>query len=187
MLTGAETLEQAISLKAQITRLLNKRGFNLRKWASNKTSLVETPDEQQQKHWCFEFLETHKTLGIFWNPQQDCFLYRFIAPERSKKVTKRSILSQVALYYDPLGLLGPVIVKAKILIQSLWKLQLDWGEIVPMDIHTNWKTFQDSMPELNNISFPRHICMTQTMDLQLHGFADASEAAYGACLRKILK
>jgi len=54
-----------------------------------------------------------------------------------------------------------------------------------MEIYTAWTTFQNSLSELSEISFPRHVCMTQSVDainLQLHGFADASEAAYGACI-----
>jgi len=126
--------------------------------------------------------EDHKTLGILWNPQRDCLVYRVAIHQEASKVTKRSILAQIASFYDPLGLLGPVIVKAKILLQNLWKLQLTWDETVPMEIYTAWMTFQSSMSELNEISFPRYVCMTQSVDLQLHGFADASEAAYGACI-----
>nr|XP_012215486.1 PREDICTED: uncharacterized protein LOC105667930 [Linepithema humile] len=188
LLSGTETIEQAIALKTQITRLLSSGGFDLRKWASNHSQFIESmTTEHQNEHWCLEFSGTHKTLGILWNPKQDCFLYRVAMRQESTKLTKRLILSQVASLYDPvptgpLGLLGPVIVKAKILLQGLWKLQLSWDESVPMEIHTAWKTLRDSLSEINNILFPRHVCMAQSVDLQLHGFADASEAAYGACM-----
>ncbi|XP_018402067.1 PREDICTED: uncharacterized protein LOC108779200 [Cyphomyrmex costatus] len=183
LLTGAETLEQAIKLKTQITELLNSGGFKLRKWASNHSQLIESPtNEQQEEQWCFDFMEAHKTLGILWNPQQDCFLYRLTTHQEVSKITKRVVLSQTASYYDPLGLIGPVIVKAKILLQNIWKLQLTWDETVPMEIHTAWRTLKDSMSDLKNIAFPRHICLAGAVELQLHGFADASEVAYGACI-----
>lgn len=95
---------------------------------------------------------------------------------------KRLILSQTAALYDPLELLGPVIVKAKILLQNLWKLQLSCDEPVPTEIQEAWTRFQENRLDLNHISFPRHITITQPADLQLHGFADASESAYGACI-----
>ncbi|XP_018393360.1 PREDICTED: uncharacterized protein LOC108772337, partial [Cyphomyrmex costatus] len=181
LLTGAETLEQAIKLKTQITELLNSGGFKLRKWASNHSQLIESPtNEQQEEQWCFDFMEAHKTLGILWNPQQDCFLYRLTTHQEVSKITKRVVLSQTASYYDPLGLIGPVIVKAKILLQNIWKLQLTWDETVPMEIHTAWRTLKDSISDLKNIAFPRHICLARAVELQLHGFADASEVAYGA-------
>lgn len=97
-------------------------------------------------------------------------------------MTKRSILAQIASLYDPLGLLGPVIIKAKILLQVLWKLQLTWDEVVSEEIQTVWRTFQDHISELNNVTFLRQVCIAQPVNLQLHGFADANEAAYGACL-----
>ncbi|XP_018396617.1 PREDICTED: uncharacterized protein LOC108774886 [Cyphomyrmex costatus] len=182
LLTGTETLEQAKILKTQITKLLSSGGFELRQWASNHPQLIESQSAERQEHWCLEFSEMHKTLGILWNPQQDNFLYHFTKCQDSSKITKRLILSQIASYYDPLGLVGPVTVKTKILLQNIWKLQLSWDETVPIEIHTAWKTFQESMSELNNISFPRHVCLKQAVDLQLHGFADASEVAYGACV-----
>ncbi|XP_070169680.1 uncharacterized protein [Polyergus mexicanus] len=38
------------------------------------------------------------------------------------------MLSQVVSLFDPLGLPGPVIVKAKIMLQKLWEIKLDWDE-----------------------------------------------------------
>lgn len=64
----------------------------------------------------------------------------------------------------------------------MWKLQLKWDEAVPEKIYIAWKTFQDQRGELNNIIFPRQVYIAQYKSLQLHGFADASETAYGASL-----
>ena len=38
--------------------------------------------------------------------------------------TKRCILLEVASFFDPLGLLSPVIMNAKCYMQSLWKAEL---------------------------------------------------------------
>ena len=44
---------------------------------------------------------------------------------------------QLNSIYDPLGLAGPVTVKAKILMRQLWisDLTLDWDDPIPSD-HT---------------------------------------------------
>ena len=34
------------------------------------------------------------------------------------------MLSRIAQLFDPLGLLGPVILKAKLFLQALWKLDI---------------------------------------------------------------
>ncbi|RLU26034.1 hypothetical protein DMN91_002197 [Ooceraea biroi] len=169
--------EQAEQLKEQIVGLLSSGGFHLRKWASNHPRFNET-----EEHVCLDSFDIHKTLGILWNPRKDCLLYRVSTQQDEGKMTKRSILAQVASLYDPLGLIGPVIVQAKIIIQSLWKLQLTWDEPVPEEICTVWEMFQRSKSDLNNITLPRQVCIKQAVILQLHGFADASEAAYGACI-----
>lgn len=32
----------------------------------------------------------------------------------------------VASIFDPFGILAPVVIKAKTLIQNIWKIQVDW-------------------------------------------------------------
>lgn len=74
-----------------------------------------------------------KTLGVSWNPFLDIF--RFSVNLNSEQaITKRSILSTVAKIFDPLGLISPVAVKAKLIIQKLWQARLEWDDAVPEDI-----------------------------------------------------
>ena len=42
--------------------------------------------------------------------------------------------------------------------------------------------YRDQLPLLNNIQFPRCITVSNHIKFQLHGFCDASEKAYGACI-----
>jgi hypothetical protein len=62
-------------------------------------------------------------------------LYLVEAKANISRVTKRSISSVIARIYDPLGLLAPVIVRAKILLQRVWALKIDWDETLPTDLH----------------------------------------------------
>ena len=81
-----------------------------------------------------------------------------------------------------MGLLGPVIVGAKILIQRLWKAGISWDESVPLDIHTQWIEYKLQLPLLSELHFDRCVVGLNSVDIQLHGFCDASEKAYGACI-----
>ncbi|XP_033222634.1 uncharacterized protein LOC117176490 [Belonocnema kinseyi] len=126
--------------------------------------------------------ETIKTLGLFWNPRKDSILYTVNLTEPSNRVSKRSIFSQIAKLFDPLGLLGPVIVTAKIFIQSLWKTQLSWDDEVPPNLHKTSLEYRNQLPLLNHIQLNRCISVKNCVELQIHGFGDASEKAYGACL-----
>ncbi|RLU15991.1 hypothetical protein DMN91_011749 [Ooceraea biroi] len=95
---------------------------------------------------------------------------------------KRVILSQIASLFDPLGLLGPIIVAAKIFLQKLWKLHLTWDDSIPSELAAEWIQIYEELPLINQLVFPRQICVADPVNIQLHGFADASEAAYGACI-----
>ncbi|GFY23926.1 uncharacterized protein TNCV_4896071 [Trichonephila clavipes] len=59
-----------------------------------------------------------KTL-VSWKSQEDCFIFK-IAVELKDSYTKRCVLSTIARLFDPLGLLGPVVARAKIFMQSLF-------------------------------------------------------------------
>ena len=54
-------------------------------------------------------------------------------------VTKRTIPRDSSQIYDPLGLLSPVTVSAKILIQELWKNKYDCDTPLPDAICETWK------------------------------------------------
>ena len=46
----------------------------------------------------------------------------------TENVSKRSVLSLSSKLYDPLGFVEPVTVKAKIMVQELWKHNLKWDK-----------------------------------------------------------
>lgn len=81
-----------------------------------------------------------------------------------------------------MGLLGPIIIKAKIIIQLLWKAEVSWDSSVPANIHTMWLEFKEQLPLLSTVSFKRFIITLNSIENQIHGFCDASENAYGACI-----
>jgi len=53
--------------------------------------------------------------------------------------------------FDPLGFLGPVIVIAKLILQDLWQLAIQWDESIPQDIHICWIIFRTQMSDLNQL------------------------------------
>lgn len=101
--------------------------------------------------------------------------------EVNAPITKRKILSEIATIFDPLGLLGPVIIIAKIIMQILWHIKVHWNEVLPDEICVEWQRYRDGLPLLNNFKLPHKIITSETVpSMEVHGFADASEKAYGA-------
>ncbi|XP_033222717.1 uncharacterized protein LOC117176572 [Belonocnema kinseyi] len=181
--TGAKTINEARQLRDELIRLLQKGGFNLRKWASNKPELSQDlSSETSNKYMSLEPSDTIKALGIHWGPKSDSMLYSVNLSDSNDRATKRSILSQCSKLFDPLGLIDPVIVVGKIIIQQLWKHQVGWDDQVPPEVHEMWLEYKKQLPLLNTVRYQRCIVLNSSIDSQLHGFCDASEKAYGACL-----
>ncbi|XP_022183202.1 uncharacterized protein LOC111042814 [Myzus persicae] len=91
--------------------------------------------------------------------------------------------------FDPLGLVNPVIVKAKIFVQQLWKLKLAWDESLPIEHHTAWENYRKELKDITQINIPRRVTVSDSIQNELHIFCDASQVAYGACayLRSVTK
>lgn len=114
--------------------------------------------------------------------QDDKFYYTIRQINRNTKWTKRKILSEIAKIFDPMGLLGPTILFAKRIMQDLWRSGVQWNESVPQSIATERSKFVEQMEMIKNLSFERRILTDSYFDVQYHGFCDASERGYGACI-----
>lgn len=57
-------------------------------------------------------------LGLSWHPLSDEFQFIVNTDKKNTVWTKRSVLSSVAQIYDPLGWLSPILITAKIFMQS---------------------------------------------------------------------
>ena len=186
--SGAATFDEAAALRDELIQLVQKGGFTLRKWASNDPRLTRDLLERSENDFMsLHSSETIKTLGLYWNSAEDKIIYKITEnaenSENSRSpLTKRKVLAKIARLFDPLGLLGPTVVYAKMIIQVLWKLQLMWDEPIPQEAQSLWLEFKEQLPLLNTIKFDRCIVALNAVEIQLHGFADASEKGYGACI-----
>ncbi|XP_058817777.1 uncharacterized protein LOC131681087 [Topomyia yanbarensis] len=98
-------------------------------------------------------------------------------------ITKRTVLADAARLFDPLGLVGPVVVIAKIFLQELWKHQCDWDDSLPEEMQSFWQEYRRNLIALSSLSVPRWVAFrANLLSVEVHGFCDASEKAYGACL-----
>ena len=44
------------------------------------------------------------------------------------ELAKRNVLKQLASIYDPLGLFSPIVLRGKLLLQSMWIKKFDWDD-----------------------------------------------------------
>ncbi|XP_033225820.1 uncharacterized protein LOC117178503 [Belonocnema kinseyi] len=188
LLSGASTIKGALEIRNEITELLKLEGFVLRQWGSNDSQILRDLDDENiipncQLDTCHsDKQESVKTLGTIWNAQNDFITY-IVKPVAAKLIkSKRKILSEIAKIFYPLGLLEPIILYAKRIMQRLWQLKLDWNESVPNSLFTAWMEFFDQLPVINNVSVERKVLINDAISVQLHGFCDAGECRYGACI-----
>lgn len=191
LISGANSTEEARIRRKQLDSLLNRGGFQLRKWASNEPdaiadvspeNLAMQPSVDLDRDQCI------KTLGLHWEPQTDCLRYKVQLPGtlKDETLTKRTALSYIARLFDPLGLVGPVVTTAKLFMQSLWLLQdsgrpWGWDKELPSSLQERWLQYEDQLPLLNELRIDRLITCQAPETVQLHIFSDSSEKAYGAC------
>lgn len=183
MLTGTDTVSEAIRLGREISLILNSAGMTLGKWISNSNTILRgiNGDNTPENSIHFDDNPGAKTLGLFWSRQSDSLMFS-ISPSTAKTSTKRSILSGISRIFDPLGLLGPCVIIAKVILQELWSLKLSWDESVPISLHSKWDKFQAECRDLNALKVPRRVVCDTWNRFELHGFCDASVNAYGACV-----
>lgn len=185
LLTGATDILKAAQIQDDMLNLCNRGGFSLRKWCSNREELLNRiPDDLRATSSDFSFQDDHstKTLGVRWKPKEDRLHYKVQVMEPLTRMTKRNIVSEISRLFDPLGLVGPVIVKAKIFIQQLWKLKVSWDESLPIEYHTAWERYRKELLNIGELNIPRRVILSSAVQFhELHIFCDASQAAYGAC------
>lgn len=182
-LTGADSLHEALEIQQQLISILGSAGMKLKKWCANHPRLLSgIAPEDQEVDLNFESKEDQstKTLGLQWLPKSDVFCLKVTVQEHNA-ITKRTMSSDLAHIYDPLGLIGPVLVTGKIQLQRTWQLKSDWDEELPEDVREQWISYRKELTALENAKFPRYVLKNLgSKNIQIHTFADASEKAYGA-------
>ena len=155
-------------------------------WQSNK-DLKDTGDKQNEEVNFPNGSVEDKVLGIVWNSNEDSFMFKVKSESTDclilTKWTTRSILSQIARIYDPVGLAAAFLIRAKTGLQELWQEGYEWDQDLPAAVQQKWLNLFKEVKELNKVSFPRSLSPPEPADSQptLCVLADASQDAFGAC------
>jgi hypothetical protein len=115
--------EDAIYFK-HTRSIMSSANFNLREWNSNSSKIRALANEENAQD---DNTET-KLLGLRWNSKVDTLKLQEKRPltdpdENVVSITKRDVLRASSKIYDPLGLITPIIIRAKIFLQELWELK----------------------------------------------------------------
>ena len=179
LVSGCHTEGTAMKYFTKSRSLLRSATFNLRSWASNSHCLMNTAVE----HQVADTNNPIKVLGLWWDVQQDLLiaLPKSDTTAYANAVTKREILKWISSIFDPLGLITPVTISAKLFLQQLWQKELGWDAELSADLCKTWEEISNNVIQAAEMCFPRQcVKILPTPDTILHIFADASPKAYGA-------
>ena len=153
--SGGKTAEFVWKLYLRVKTILQEGGFTMHKWKTNDVKLrkmiegSEAPVDDQEPTFAQTQLgkvnqKDEKILGLIWNQNTDSFQFNLedIADKGEKlEVTKRNVLSILSSLFNPLGIIGPVLVAAKVLFQKMCLETNEWDKVISEDLVRNWKTW----------------------------------------------
>lgn len=183
-----DTLEEAVRISSNVNHVHQQAKFYLQKWASNKPEVIKAvaPEQVKQNEVELNDSQTHeKTLGLVWKPHDDVLGFNLNLKRVSAEVlngttkpTKREALRTIMSLFDPLGLVTPVIMPAKRLLQATWRLGVGWDDELPNELQAEWLEWLGHVQRLQHLSiarcYPRYASATYR---EMHIFVDASSTA----------
>ncbi|XP_028409306.1 uncharacterized protein LOC114531905 [Dendronephthya gigantea] len=157
LVSGESTVEKTFELYDKAKTRMAQGGFRLRKWLTNSEVLRSK-------------LEIHEKIRVGEKAET-------LSP------TKRNLLSILASLFDPLGIISPLIVSAKILFQEVCNSKTGWDDSFKEEPLRKWEIWYRDLIETKEITIPRCIYQhpaEEVLGCTLHGFGDASKKAYCA-------
>lgn len=184
LLTGAETSAEATAKASSIHAALMTAQFPLRKYLSNSAeflSRLEPSLLEPLRPVSFASSGATKMLGLQWHPVEDVLrIDAELSDITGVTLTKRTVSSLIASVFDPLGIASPVTIRGKILLQDLWREELAWDDPIPHEIQRRFNEYYADLVLLPQFAIPRWYSTHATQKMDIVGFCDASERAYGA-------
>ena len=179
LFSGADTDNEAMKQYNSTKKLFSKASMNLREWASNSPIFLQQIPEADRTT-----TSVQKCLGLLWDTTGDTISSSPVDTTSIAVTTKRHVLQAVSKFFDPLGLQSPVLVQAKILMQDIWKLDVDWDDPLPDDTLQHWISIAADLETASSTSYPRFVGAPDPSNAsyELHVFCDASASAYGAAV-----
>ncbi|KAH7723309.1 Pao retrotransposon peptidase family protein [Aphelenchoides avenae] len=193
----ADDLEEAHAKYKESKKIFDDMSMNLREFATNDPKFNQALPKEDQAHF-----DGFKQLGIYWDLTSDVWVFDFkvgmldenwiLKPKRGSKKTskdtsqnslrptKRMMSSTMLSRFDPLGLVNPAILPARLSVQTACKGKYGWDNPVDNVLVDQWNKAV-SCWTTTVIYVPRLIKPKTSEVLDLQVFCDASGYSYGAC------
>nr|CAD2188322.1 unnamed protein product [Meloidogyne enterolobii] len=159
--------------------IFSAAGMRLREFfGATKKEFFDVPEEDLSPN-----LKETKIFGIKWNLEKETLSIEFPKIENFK--TKRQLLSTIAKVYDPLGLISPALIPAKLLMQKIVEDNYKWDDRINDEYYQKLinvlQTWQENGQPIK-IFFPRKLNFWDLKNHEFHCFTDASGVGFGCAI-----
>ena len=205
-----ETEDEVIKYYHESKDMMKSAGFNLRSFSSNSEAMMKLAredkvEEKKQNisvlgmNWNIpddklslnfksfdvprfkpeitDAMPSHVPISEESEMSAKTILDEFEVPD---VVTKRDVLKVIGKIFDPLGLFGPVTMRAKYFLQNLWRLKSNWDEPIPKSTENEWENIINDLNKLSTVEITRHLNYDPKERVEIHIFCDASKKCYSA-------
>ncbi|KAL0879437.1 hypothetical protein ABMA27_003188 [Loxostege sticticalis] len=158
----------AIDMVRNIIDIHKQGGFEIRNWTSNSLPVLDSVPKETLGDAAVRFkidgqFQGERTLGMIWYPGQDELSFDVTLKripdsiiKGKQRPTKRLMLAVIMSIFDIFGFLSPFTIQGKIMLQDIWKYNIDWDETIPDDVYKKWCNWIDLLKEIPNIRIPRY-------------------------------
>ena len=182
-LASFEDETTAANMAQSLTELCAKCGFKLHKFESSSDKVLESLTEDQRVRSVSVDGESTYLLGMKWNHEGDCFKFSVKDDLSVIKPTRRTVLSYLAKIYDPLGIISPLLLNMKSILQRCCVNKIEWDDEIESPLSEEIHEWASKLEEVKHLSIRRCIKppnFGEMKSTQLHTFCDASEKGYSA-------
>ena len=203
---SAPTLGMLKQRTQEANEILGHANMGVKRWTLSGDQSIEVKVGETAEVGLLEESECERMLGVVWDPYKDEFKFKVkinlsqlkhksrLGPDLTrddllqnapKSISRRQYYSQVQSLFDPIGLLAPVMLQAKILLRKTWEgecAELRWDDSLPGSLRNELLDFFVSLFDLEKISFPRSLWPAQNVigNPELIVFSDGSVQAFGS-------
>ena len=185
-LDSVESPERAIKRSKELVQLLHLGGFKLTKFVSNVPNLADRIDGSPQSTEtkvivsCQE--DSSHVLGLKWDHTNDTSVVsRGTSCANTNSLMQRLVLSLVSKIFDPIGLVAPFTVDARLLLKDIWRVtRQQRDDELPHDMVQRFLVWSADLPKLENIKIPWSYFSGPFDNVELHIFGDSSQVSFSA-------
>lgn len=121
-------------------------------------------------------------LGLQWDRREDSLTIHIKTSVILGDLSKRKLLSLVHAVFDPLGIILPAMLPAKLILQEAWAIKSNWDIPLPDDLRARFVKWYEGLPSLSQIKLSRRIGFGIKDSWTLHVFCDASRNGYATVI-----